>query len=75
MDIDEAIIIIKKNGFAVGEKYFPTAQKDYYQVNIPLTQTIPKSATIAETTGKASDVRIYAIIKAGLDNKITSISK
>ena len=74
MGIDEAADILKKNGFTVGEKHLPTVKKDYYQINVPLAQKMPKSATLAESTGKASDVRIYAIIRADLDNKITSIS-
>lgn len=64
MNIDEAANILKKNGFTVGQREYPTAGKEYSQILIPLSRTIPVSATVAETTGKGTGKNIYVIIKA-----------
>jgi hypothetical protein len=73
MDIDEASKILRENGFKVGEKYMPTKNKDYYQVNIPVIDKIPVSSTIAESAGIETNTRGYVVLKADLDGKITAI--
>ncbi|MCP4113090.1 MAG: LytR C-terminal domain-containing protein [Desulfobacteraceae bacterium] len=75
MDIDKASDILKAQGFKVGAKHTPTKDKDYYVVIVPLREKIPVSATIGETLGIGaySDNRVYAVLKANLDNKIISI--
>jgi hypothetical protein len=73
MDIDMAATALKEKGFVVGAKNYPTAAKDYSQIIVPLSDKIPASATIAETINKGSGKNIYAVIKAGEDNKITEI--
>lgn len=73
MNVDEAIEVLRKNGYRVGEKHMPTKKGDYYAVAIPLIDKIPMSSIFAEVTGTDSKLRTYAIIKADLNNIITSI--
>jgi len=73
MDIDEAAKILQENGFRVGEKYSPTKKHDYYQVDIPLTEKVPLSATIQEITGLKIGGRGFVILIGNLDNKIIAI--
>lgn len=73
MNIDNAANILRENGYTVGQKEYPTAQKDYSQIIVPLSKKIPASATIAETTGKGKGMNIYAIIKADKNDIIFEI--
>ena len=66
--------ILEKNGYRVGSKHVPTKKKDYKAaIYVPLVDRIPVSVTFAEVVGTDSGLDIYAIIKAGVNNKILSI--
>jgi hypothetical protein len=71
MDIDEASILLKKKDFEVGDKYTPTADKDYYWVEIWITG----ERTLAIKIMKFFGVEYYnwVVIEAGLDNKVRKI--
>ena len=74
MDIDEAIELLREAGFAVGEKYFPTEDADYWLAHIGIRDEIPPSATIEEVTGTPMDSpKTTVTLKADMAGQIVSI--
>lgn len=72
MNIDEARDILEKKGFSPGAKYHPTANKNYYWVDIPLVHRCPISI-IPLRALRLVDFHFYGCLEAGLDNKIRKI--
>ncbi len=74
MNIDEARNELLKHGFKVGEKYFPTNEKNYYQMNIPLISKVPASETFRYVINRPpGNTKAYIIVTADKDGKITKI--
>ncbi|MFA7173751.1 MAG: hypothetical protein WC340_10110 [Kiritimatiellia bacterium] len=73
MDVDTAIVDLRKKGFRVGDKIKPTKKADYYQVNVVLRNKIPASESAKYVIGVPSRMRSYVVIKASLDGKIISV--
>ena len=75
MDIDEAVRALKAQGVRVGEKYQPSIDKDYWQVEVPVLDKIPLSDTVRYVTGLPPDntLKAYVVIIANNDGVITSV--
>lgn len=73
MDIDEAIELLRSEGFSVGDKYFPTLNKDYYLADITIRFKFTFLDKINITRHKGKVNKKWVSLKAGLDGVITSI--
>ncbi len=74
MNIDEARDALLKEGLKVSEKHFPTKNKDYCQIMIPLISKISASETARYVTGsEPGKTKAYVIVTAKPDGTITEI--
>ena len=74
MNIDEARNELINKGFKVGEKYYPTSDKSYYQMNIPLVSEIPVSETVRYVSNKSpGNKKVYIVVIADKDGNITKV--
>jgi len=74
MNIDDARGMLLEKGIKVGEKYYPTSEKNYYQMNIPLISEIPVSETIRYATNKSpGNKKAYIVVFADKGGSITKI--
>jgi hypothetical protein len=74
-DIEQAIRALKEQDFKVGEKYKPTESGQYYQVNVALRNNVSSDEFKQYAFGGDADAPIFAVIKADLSGKITSVRK
>ncbi len=73
MDIDEAIELLRAEGFSVGDKYFPTNDKDYLMADIVIRMKENRFDTFKRVIGKGRVKKRYVAIKATPEGVITSI--
>ena len=74
MNIDEARNELIRKGFRVGDKYYPTSDKSYFQMNIQLVSEIPVSETIRYASNKSpGDKKVYVVVFADKDGNITKV--
>lgn len=73
MDIDEAIELLRAEGYRVGDKHHPTEAKDYYVALVPLRDHIPASDTVRYTVGMDGSSKAYVVIKSNKDGEIISV--
>ncbi len=72
MDIDAAIQLLRSEGFSVGEKYFPTNDRDCYWVDIILRkEPITFLDMIKQGMGRGRVKKRYMALEADLDGAIT----
>jgi hypothetical protein len=65
MDIDEAVAVLRAQGFSPQPKYFPTANKDYYWVDIPLARRTPFAVFVSRRAGYKVQFYHYGCLEAG----------
>ncbi len=76
MDIDEAIELLRSEGFSVGDKYHPTKLHDVYWADIKIRkEPIPFLETLKLGMGKGKVRKRYVAIEANPDGVITTISE
>ena len=74
MNIDKARNKLIEKGFKVGQKYYPTKEKSYYQMDIPLVSQLPASETFRYATNmKSGDKKIHIVVFADTKGYITKI--
>ena len=73
MDVDVAVEALRDAGYHVGDKYHPTAAKDYYLVNVVVNSERSAADTARYTAGMKTRGKTYVVIEAGNDGRIVSI--
>ncbi len=78
MNIDEAITLLKKDGFMVGDKQIVPGSRHnckLYKVDVSLSDGITPVDTFKYTVGISSNKQPYMWLTALLDGKIVKISR
>ncbi len=75
MDIDEAIVLLRSEGFAVGDKYFPTKSQSYYLADIRIRFKRNLLDVWKLGMGKGKVKKRYVALHANWDGVITDISE
>ncbi|NDJ18349.1 hypothetical protein [Myxacorys almedinensis] len=70
MNLDDAMFLLKREGFQVGEKYTPPGTKNIYLAEVILVNHVPITITLLNAIGMKTDFYPTEVLEAGADNKI-----
>ena len=71
--VDEAIRILKDEGFRVGDKYHPTKARDYWQVEVPIREGFSATDSVRYTVGMGGGRKKFVVIRADTEGNVTSV--
>lgn len=73
MNLDDAIFLLKREGFQVSEKYTPSGMKNIYFADVTLVNHIPITITLLNAFGVKTGFYQTEALEAGADNRIRQV--